>query len=151
MASGSLRIGLQILLWVLIAALSYVLYRSITEPYELIERQQEITEMTRMRMDKVRQVAIQYESQYERFPSLIDSLLLYAKGDSLFSTKRDSVLGMELNIDSLIYSPRTGKKFEYSTNDTSRVKTYLLKDPDTNDQIGTLLADVTLLNAASWE
>ena len=151
MASGSLRTGLQILLWVLIAALSYFLYLSITEPYKEIERQEELTEMTRARMDKVRQVAIQYESQYERFPSTIDSLVMYAKMDSVFTTVKDSVLGMELNLDSLIYSPRTGKMFTYSTNDTSRVKTYLLKDPDSDDSIGTLLSDVTLLNAASWE
>ncbi len=151
MASNSLRTGLQVVLWALIAALSYFLYVSITAPYELIERQEEITEMTRVRMDQVRQVAIQYESQYERFPSSIDSLLIYAKMDSLFSMKRDSVLGSELILDSLIYSPRTGKMFEYTAVDTSRVKTYLLKDPDSDDSIGTLLADVTLLNAASWE
>lgn len=151
MASGSLRTGLQIVLWALIAALSYFLYASITEPYELIERQEEITEMTRARMDQVRQVAIQYESNNERFPLTIDSLLMYAKMDSAFSTKRDSILGVELNLDSLIYSPRTGKMFEYTAIDTSRVKTYLLKDPDSDDSIGTLLSDVTLLNAASWE
>ena len=146
-----MRVGLQVILWALIIALSYFLYLSITEPYEMIERQEELTEMTRSRMDKVRQVAIQYEAQYERFPSTIDSLLLFARMDSVFTLKRDSVLGMELNIDSLIYSPRTGKMFEYSINDTSRVKTYLLKDPDSDDQIGTMLADITLLNAASWE
>ncbi len=151
MASGSLRVGLQIILWAVIATLSYFLYLSVTEPYELIERQEAMTEMTRMRMDKVRQVAIQYESQYERFPSTIDSLALYARMDSVFQMKRDSLLGPELSVDSLIYSPRTGKKFVYATNDTSRVKTYELKDPDSNDKIGTLLADVTQLNAASWE
>ena len=156
MASGSLRIGIQLVLWVLIAALSYFLYLSITEPYEEIERQERLTDETRMRMDQVRQVAIHYESQYERFPLSIDSLMLFAKMDSLFTTKRDSVLGLELNLDSLIYSPRTGKMFVYSANDTSRVKTYLLEDPDLNhlgskDKIGTMLSDVTLLNAASWE
>ena len=156
MASGSLRTGLQVLLWALIAALSYFLYISITEPYEMIERQEELTDLTRSRMDQVRQVAIHFESQYERFPSSIDSLVFYAKMDSLFTTKRDSVLGSEVILDSLIYSPRTGKIFEYATNDTSRVKTYLLTDPDPNhlgskDKIGTLLSDVTLLNAASWE
>ena len=151
MASGSLRVGLQVILWAVIAALSYFLYLSITEPYELIERQEELTQMTRARMDKVRQVAIHYETQYERFPSSIDSLLLYVKTDSVFQMKRDSIVGSDLALDSLIYSPRTGKRFEYATNDTSRVQTYLLKDPDSNDQIGTLLADVTLLNAASWE
>jgi hypothetical protein len=41
--------------------------------------------------------------------------------------------------------------FELTVNDTARVKTYLLKDPDSDDQIGTVEPDVTRLNAASWE
>ena len=150
MASNSLRVGLQILLWVLIVGLSYVLYRSITEPYEEIERQQALTEMTRQRMDKVRQVAIQYEAQYDRFPGTLDSLVMFAMQDSAFRLVRDSVLG-SLSIDSLKFSPRTGKMWTYTSNDTSRVATYLLEDPDSDDRIGTLLADITLLNAASWE
>lgn len=151
MASGSLKTGIQLILWVVIAALGYFLYLSITEPYKIIERQKVVTEMTRDRMDKVRMVAIQYESQHERFPSTIDSLVIFAKMDSLFQTRRDSLLGAELNVDSLIYSPRTGKMFTYTAVDTSRVKTYLLEDPDSDDKIGTLLSDVTLVNAASWE
>lgn len=151
MASNSLRAGLQILLWVLIIGLSYVLYRSITEPYKLIERQQELTEMTRMRMDKIRQVAIHFENRYDRFPSTLDSLAMYAMEDSAFLAVRDSILGSSFPYDSLVYSPRTGKRFDYAINDTSRVNTYLLQDPDSDDKIGTLLADVTLVNAASWE
>ena len=150
MASNSLRVGLQILLWVLIVGLSYVLYRSITEPYEAIERQEMLRQMTRARMDKVRQVAIHYEAKYDRFPQTLDSLIMYASQDSAFETVRDSVLGIQ-RLDSLMYSPRTGKPWVYSANDTSRVKTYLLKDPDSDDQIGTTMADITLLNAASWE
>lgn len=150
MASNSLRIGLQILLWVIIIGLSYVLYRSITEPYEIIERQQAITQLTRDRMDKVRQVAIHYEARYDRFPGTLDSLIAYAKYDSVFAQVRDSILGIH-PVDSLMYSPRTGKPWIYSVNDTSRVITYLLKDPDSDDQIGTMLPDITLLNAASWE
>jgi hypothetical protein len=58
---------------------------------------------------------------------------------------------MSFPYDSLVFSPRTGKRFSYAINDTARVNTYLLQDPDSNDKIGTLLADVTLVNAASWE
>lgn len=151
MASNSLRVGLQILLWVLIIGLSYVLYRSITEPYELIERQQELTDMTRLRMDKIRQVAIHFETHHDRFPATLDSLSLYAMQDSAFLAVRDSIFGDGFPIDSLMYSPRTGKRFAYAINDTSRVNTYLLEDPDSKDKIGTLLSDVTLVNAASWE
>jgi hypothetical protein len=31
------------------------------------------------------------------------------------------------------------------------VETYLLQDPDSDDQIGTLSGDVTQTNAATWE
>jgi hypothetical protein len=71
--------------------------------------------------------------------------------DSVVSTKTDSLFGEGFNPDSLVYSPRTGSMFEYALNDTGRVAIYLLKDPDTDDHIGSLIPDVTLLNAASWE
>ena len=152
MASNGLRVGLQILLGILIIGLSYVLYLSITEPYAEVERQQELTAMTRARMDQIRQVAIHYESQNDRFPLSLDTLVMYAKADSAFLADIDSLLRMTaFNADSLLVSPRTGKNFLYSANDTSRVKTYLLQDPDSDDQIGTLDGVLTLVNAANWE
>ena len=138
------------MLWLLIIGLSYVLYNSITEPYEVIERQQRMTELTRQRMDQIRQVAIQYESRHERFPLTLDTLIMFARTDSAFQVRRGELLA-GMPVDSLLYSPRTGARFEYAANDTARVKTYLLKDPDSDDYIGTLAADITLLNAASWE
>ncbi len=152
MASNSLRVTLQLVLWVAIIGLGYLLYYSITEPYKEVERAEALTELTRARMDRIRQVAIHYEAQNNRFPSSIDSLELYAREDSLFATVRDSILGESLPVDSLIYSPRSGDPFYYAINDTSRVNTYLLKDPLTADSIGTTIPnDVTLVNAASWE
>jgi hypothetical protein len=142
--------GLQLLLWLLIIGMSYVLFRSITEPYKIVEQREEMTRMTRQRMDQIRQVAILYETKNDRFPLTIDSLLLFAAGDSTFQAMRDQLLGA-VPLDSLPFSPRTGKRFDYTANDTSRVKTYLLKDPDSDDQIGSLEADITLLNAANWE
>lgn len=153
MASSSqgIQTALQVVLAIVIVVLAYVLYVSITEPYDRIERQKEITEMTRERMRDVRSALVTYERQHDRFLSTLDSLLMWVKEDSFMVAKSDSIFGAELAVDSLIFSPRTGNKFEYTLNDTSRVSTYLLKDPDSNDAIGTTTGDVTLLNAANWE
>lgn len=152
MASNGLRVATQLVLWLVIIGLGYFLFYSITEPYEAVKRAEALTEETRSRMDVIRQVAIHYENQYDRYPGSIDSLEIYAKTDSLFLTVRDSILGAGLTADSLIFSPRNGQPFIYAINDTSKVKTYLLKDPLTADSIGTVLPDdITLVNAASWE
>src|SRR5690606_7571302 len=108
-------------------------------------------ERTRDRMSNVRAAMIHYERIHNRYPLTLDSLVQFVKTDSLLAIKADSVFGDEVNPDSLPYSPRTGQMFELAVNDTARVKTYLFKDPDTDDQIGTIAPDVTRLNAASRE
>lgn len=152
MASSSqgLRIGIQILLAIIIVGLSYYLYLSITEPYEVIRQQQVLTEQTRERMTVNRQALIVYETRYDRFPGSLDSLVFFVR-DSLTAAERDSIFGAGFNADSLIYSPRSGALFNYTAVDTTRVPTYLLQDPDSDDQIGTLQSDVTRINAATWE
>ena len=150
-SSQATRVGIQIVLALVIAGLAYWLYVSITDPWEAVERQQEMTQRTRTRMDDIRTALINYERQYDRYPLTLDSLATYVTTDSLLTLKPDSIFGEGFLADSLVYSPRTGKAFEYAVNDTARVKTYLLKDPDTQDQIGTLDPDPTRLNAASWE
>lgn len=154
MASSSqgLRTGIQIGLGIAIIALTYFLYVSITEPYEAIEREQEVTQQTRQRMDHVRKALIQYERETDRFPGSLDSLITYMRADTTFSP--DSLyqdIEGEVNIDSILYSPRTGSAFEYTVNDTGAVDIYLLKDPDSEDQIGATDPDPTQINAASWE
>ena len=153
MALGNqgLRIGIQVLLGIVILALGYFLYQSITAPWQAIEREREITEETRERMDKVRLALIRHERVEDRFPGTLDSLMIWVRQDSLILADPDQFFEGSLNLDSLIYSPRTGSKFVYALNDTGRVKIYLLKDPDTEDQIGSETPDVTQLNAASWE
>ncbi|HMB90917.1 MAG TPA: hypothetical protein VKP65_08725 [Rhodothermales bacterium] len=153
MASSSqgLRTAIQVLLAIVIIALFYWLYVSITAPYAAVERAQEITDMTRERMEKVRTSLITYERREDDFPSTLDSLMLWVRSDSFMVANRDSLLGTELSLDSLTYSPRTGNRFLYSVNDTGRVAIYLLKDPDSEDYLGSELSDVTQLNAASWE
>ena len=153
MASNSqgIRVGIQVVLAIVIIGLAYWLYVSITEPWKVVERQEELTELTRERMDDVRAALIRYEERENRYPATLDSLQMWVRSDSVMQLHSDSLFGGNFNPDSLIYSPRTGKMFEYAINDTARVMMYELKDPDSDDVIGTLEPDPTELNAASWE
>jgi len=150
-SSRTLQVVFQVLLAIVIIVLVWLLYDSITTPFEEVERRQEITQMTRDRMDEVRQAMIFYRRENNRFISSLDSLVMWLRSDSVMQAATDSVFGQGFRVDSLPYSPRTGKKFELAVNDTSRTPTYLLSDPDSDDHIGTLTGDVTQLNAASWE
>ncbi len=146
-----LQTGLQLILMVAILGLAYWLYVSLTAPYEEIRRQEEITAQTRAHMQKIRTAMIRYEAVNGRYTTDLDSLVMFIQTDSLYQAATDSLLGPGFDLASLPLSPRTGNRFLLSVNDTSRVQTYLLQDPDTNDRIGTELPDVTLLNASSWE
>ena len=149
--SAQIRIGIQVVLVFLILGLSYYLYYSITEPFDRIERQQQVTEETRARMSNIRTALIDYERDSTSFPDSLLVLRAHIQNDSVLMNAQDSVFGGPVNLDSLFFSPRTGKQFQYSINDTGRVATYLLKDPDSEDQIGTLEPDPTQTHAASWE
>jgi hypothetical protein len=164
MASNSqgIRLAIQGILAIVIVGLAYFLFVSITAPYEAVERDEALTEQVRERMNKIRSAMIYYERQNRRYPSTLDSLVYFIKTDSLLSIpgKADSVFEEPGFVaDSLLRSPRNGQPFKLAVNDTARVKTYLLEAPDCPrfepdcdpDFIGTLLPDVTLLNAASWE
>ncbi len=152
MGGQAVKIVIQIVLGLVIIALGYWLYVSITEPWDAIERERAVTAMTRDQMDKVRIALIRHERVEDRFPGTLDSLMLWVQQDSLIQANPDSVFERAgINLDSLLYSPRSGAKFIYALNDTGRVKIYLLKDPDSDDQIGSETPDVTQLNAASWE
>ena len=153
MASSARKIqsGIQVVLAIVIVVLGYVLYTSIVEPYAKVERRKQVTEDTRARMGNVRTAMIMYEREHDRFVTSLDSLVLWLRADSLVMANADSVFGTSVILDSLLYSPRTGNLFTLQVNDTSNVNIYLLLDPDSNDSIGSLIADITLLNASSWE
>ena len=153
MASSSqgLRTVIQVVLAVAIIGLAYWLYISITEPWEAVERQQELTQMTRDRMDDIRSALIRYEREHDRYPFTLDSLVMFVQQDSLSIANPDSIFGRGFILDSMLVSPRTGQRFMYAVNDTARIKTYLLEDPNSDDYIGTIQADPSQLNAASWE
>ena len=152
MGGQAVKVVIQIVLGLVIIALGYWLYISITAPWEAVERERAVTAMTRDQMDKVRIALIRHERVEDRFPGTLDSLLIWIRQDSVIQSNPDSVFErMNINLDSLVYSPRTGNRFLYTLNDTGRVKIYLLKDPDSDDRIGSESPDVTQLNAASWE
>jgi hypothetical protein len=158
MASNSrntVRTLLQVFLALVIAGLAYYLYYSITAPYEVIERQREMTQLTRERMTQIRTAMVHHNEVRDGYPHSLDSLVEFVKTDSLLVNARDSVFGIsegsEFNPDSLPYSPRTGNRFVLEVNDTLETPTYVLRDPDSGDSIGTVTPDITELNAASWE
>jgi hypothetical protein len=146
---------ISLVLFVVILALAYLLYDSITTPYEKVKQQQAMTEAVRTRMSNVRTALNRFKSANEnKFPANLDSLMLFVKTDSATVALSDSLFKemppFVFNVDSLLYSPRTGNRFYYALNDTIRPNIYLLKDPDSNDVIGDTLR-TTSLNAASWE
>jgi hypothetical protein len=145
-----IRIGLQIVLGIVVIGLAYYLYYSITEPYDRIERKQQLTEQTRTRMSHIRTALIDYERDSTSFPDSLELILPHIRKDSTLSAEADSAWNIS-HPDSLLHSPRTGNRFQYTLSDTGRVETYLLEDPDTEDKIGTLSGDPTQTNAASWE
>ena len=77
MGSQGMKIAFQVLLVVVIVGLAYWLYRSITDPYEAIQREQAITEATRNQMAHVRTALVRYERQQDVFPGSLDSLMLW--------------------------------------------------------------------------
>ena len=155
MASHNVKVAIvaiQAVMAVVIVVLIIWLYESLTGPWEAVERQQEVTAITQQRMSQVRQALVRYERTEDRFPGNLDSLMMWVRADSTIMANPDSIFeAVDFNLDSLIFSPRTGKEFIYALNDTGRVAIYLLQDPDTDDHIGSEIPDITLLNAASWE
>jgi len=153
MGSRSVKVSIQVVLALVIVVLGYWLFESITGPWRAQQRTAALTEMTRERMTNVRTALVYYERQEDNFPGTLDSLMLWLSQDSLTQAATDSLFETPgFVLDSLLFSPRTGAMFEYTLNDTGRVDIYLLKDPDSDDQIGAATPDdVTQLNAASWE
>lgn len=150
---------ISIVLGVIIIVLGWYLYHSIVDPYqEVIEREQ-MTKKVRHNMGLVRDALVIYERRKDEFPPTeggLDTLVSFLKTDSAMVANGDSLFA-PLNPnetykpDSLIYSPRPPhKKFEYTLNDTLRPEIYVLKDPDTEDKIGSL-TETTMLNAGTWE
>lgn len=148
---------LSIVFAIIIVLLGWWLVRSIVLPYQQVEERQAMTEHVRFRMLNIRDVLIRYEQRNDRYPPTqggLDSLMDFMRTDSLMQIIGDSLLTAnspyQLNIDSLIYSPRPPhERFEYASTDTLIRPIYVLKDPGSDDQIGSL-TNSTLLNTPNW-
>lgn len=149
---------LSIVFGIIILVLGYMLYHAIVDPYQEVLKQEQMTERVRHRMSNVRDALIQYKNQKGDFPptnSGLDSLVQFLKTDSLMVANGDSLFEelppSTYEPDSIVFSPRPPhNKFEYALNDTLRPQIYVLRDPDSEDRIGSL-ERTTLLNAATWE
>ena len=149
--SRRFQMTLQVILGIIIVGLAYLLYDSIVTPFQEVERQREVTEVTRAQMDRVRQALILYERANNRYVTTLDSLVTWMQEDSTMAAGVDSIFGQGFDVTTLPFSPRTGNRFQLAINDTSQTRMYLLSDPDSDDYIGSLEPDITRLNAASWE
>ncbi len=148
---------LSVVLGIIIIFLGWILVRSIVLPYQEVEEREAMTERVRERMLNVRDALIRYERENEQFPPTeggLDSLMTFVRTDSTMQAVSDSLFQAEpshtFKLDSLIYSPRTPHEmFEYTLNDTINPPIYLLKDPATDDKIGSVTT-TTMRNSPNW-
>lgn len=147
---------LTLVLGILIIALSYTLYRSLTDPYKAVLEEQAVTNEVRHRMELVRDALVLFNSRKGDFPPTdggLDTLVSFLKTDELMVQKADSILAFippaVFSPEALILSPRSSQRFIYTLNDSLRPNIYLLEDPDSEDRIGDL-ERTTLLNAPNW-
>ncbi len=144
-----------ILLWVVIMGLGYVLFDSIYSPYQEVVKQREEIRQVRDRMEALRDALIAYQRTKEAFPENLDQLVDFLKSDSLMVARGDSLFRRPAHIaynpDEFTYTIRpSGSRFIYTRNDTLRPQIYLLRDPDSEDRIGSM-ERTTLLNASNWD
>ena len=159
---SDMRLAIQVVLALVIAVLAFLLYRSITVPYEREQARIETETIGRERMDDVRSALISYRDAYSDYPSTLDSLVMFVRQDSAWTPPSfeddEDRLTEYASTDSLIYSARGGQRFNYdvvqqtdSTGAPTGVEIYWLQDPGVpGDSIGSHQPNPALRNAASW-
>jgi len=148
---------LTILLGIIIIGMGYYLYISIVGPYQAVLEEREMVERERHRMEVARDVIVQYNRRRGNYPPTeggLDSLVAFLTTDSLMVSDGDRLFEFRppstYDPDSVVFSPRPPyNKFEYTLNDTLRPQLYLLENPGSEDQIGSL-ERTTMLNAPNW-
>lgn len=147
---------ISIVLLFVIVALSWWLYDSIVTPYEEVRQKEAETERVRHRMLTLKDALVQYDSRFGHFPPTdggLDSVVAYLSTDSLMVNMGDSLFRqlppLEYSPESIIIAPRSGVRFSYTFNDTTRPPLYLLEDPDSDDKVGSMTR-TTMRNAPSW-
>ncbi|WP_412062157.1 hypothetical protein [Rubrivirga sp. IMCC45206] len=153
-ASGS-DLAIRALLGLLILALVGVLYFVTVVPAQRAAAAQYDTDVARERMSDVRTALISYRDSLGVYPSSLDSLVLFARNDSVFAAQAGAEEDRlrAPSADSLGMATRSGRPFLYEVvEDTTGVQIYWLADPDMEaDSIGSRSPNPALRNAASWE
>jgi type II secretory pathway pseudopilin PulG len=144
-----------LVLWVVIIGLGYLLFDSIYTPYQEVLEQRREQQMVRDRMEAIRDALIAYQRTNEQFPENLDQLVEFLRTDSLMVAQRDSLFAkprsIPFDLDRFTYTTRVNaERFIYTRNDTLRPQIYLLRDPASDDRIGSM-ERTTLLNAANWD
>ena len=155
-ASGT-DLAIRAVLGLFIIGLVVALYFVTVVPAQRAEAARLETDLTRERMRDVRTALITYRDSLDGYPSSLDSLVLFTRTDSAFQAElagQDPEARLRpVSIDSLMYSPRTGARFNYEVvEDSTGLEVYWLGDPDVEaDSIGARTPNPALRNAASWE
>ena len=149
------EIGVRAALALIILALVGVLFFVTVVPAQRAEAAQRETDLARERMSDVRTALIAYRDSMGAYPSTLDSLVLYTRGDDRFITEATAEEGRLAPpaVDSLPFTSRNGQPFRYQVvRDTSGFQIYWLADPVMEaDSIGSRDPNPALRNAASWE
>ncbi len=147
---------LSIVLGIVIIALSWLLYDSIVTPYQEVKEREAETERVRNRMLTLKDALVQYESTFGHFPPTeggMDSIVVFLQTDSLMIAMGDTlfpqIYPLTYSPESMVISPRTDEQFIYTHVDTTRPPLYLLQDPGSDDEIGSL-SRTTMRNAPNW-
>lgn len=140
----------SIVLIIVIIVLGVWLYDTITGPWKEVQAERAETERVRENLLAINDAVRYFNERENRFPPSLDSLMIVIRGDNFFLSNTDSLLrGRRFELDTFLMSPRTGNRFEYALNDTTRPHLYIISDPDTDDHVGTLTR-VTDRGAPSW-
>ena len=151
-----MRLAIQAILAVAVLALSYLLFRTLTDPQKEYERLIGLQVDSRERMGDIRTAMTTYERREGRYLTTLDSLVAFVKTDSALVADGYAPFMSDSRVrpfdaDSMIVSPRTGERYRIAIQDTSDVAMYVIRDPASTDSIGALEPIPTLRNAASWE
>ena len=135
---------------VLVGLLAYVVY----EPYTIRAAEDAYRAESRARMLNIRAAELQYINRFFRYNSSLDSLVQFIN-DSLLTTGSWQqyfvpLEGGGFSPESLLRSPKSGRPYQFTAVDTTRIKKYELVCPDGYGTIGSLTDDGRV-NKASWE
>lgn len=143
-------IVLKIVIALLIGLLIYVIY----EPYQIMEEEEANKAESRSRLVNIRSAQLQYIGLFGVYASSIDTLVQFVKDYFPTGTDTTEIFKPFANgpfvAESLLYTPKSHRKYIVTSVDTTIIKKYLLEDPDGYGSIGSLTDDARV-NKASWE